>query len=243
MKMKKLAGLLMAGVMVLSLAACSSNDDASGKDNTEEENVEANDQADDTDAAEDDTAAGEEFENMTVDADNKEVSFEAVVNGTYFTEPTRHAIVWEEGGNADKAMFRAKAYNVDLHDALVSLGLSGDSNVSMDQMSSTVEDNIVNTGDALEYFVKWDGQDEIPLNDVIKASAEYDWNVVFAGNRDVAEETQAGCLLCMDSCAAGVAVNALPVGTTSEDGTQFYLDEEKAPEDGTTVTITVRPAE
>lgn len=237
MKMKKVAGLLMVGVMALGLAACSSKNDESSNNNTTKANVEADDQT------EDDKAAGEEFENLTVDADNKEVSFEAVVNGTYFTEPTRHAIVWEEGKNADKAMFRTKAYNIDFHDALVSLGLSGDSNVSMDQMSATVEDNVVNTGDAIEYFIKWDGQDEIPLNDVIKASAEYDWNVVFAGNRDVAEEKQSGCLLCTDSCAAGVAVNALPVGTTAEDGTQFFLDEDKAPEDGTTVTITVRPAE
>lgn len=47
MKMKKLAGLLMAGVMVLSMAACGGNDDASGNDDAAEPKVEAEDQADD----------------------------------------------------------------------------------------------------------------------------------------------------------------------------------------------------
>ncbi|WP_089983395.1 hypothetical protein [Clostridium sp. C105KSO13] len=59
----------------------------------------------------------------------------------------------------------------------------------------------------------------------------------------MAESTQAGCFLCLDSCAAGIAVHTLPVGTTAKGGTQFIAKEEILPNDGTTVTITVRPAE
>ena len=240
MKMKKLAALFMAGALVLSLAACGSSADSSTDENTEA-NAGTKDQGDGVgEPQEENTTAA--YDNLTVDAKNREISFEAVINGTYFTEPSRHAIVWEKGGNADKSMFRTSAYNVDFYDALESLGLSGDSNVSMDDMSAAAEDHVVNTGDALAYYIKWDGQDEIMLNEVIKGSEDYDWDVVFAGNRDVAEETQAGCLLCMDSCAAGITVNALPVGTTGDGGLQFFLDEEKLPEDGSTVTIIVRPA-
>ncbi|MGC4018243.1 MAG: YdjY domain-containing protein [Muricomes sp.] len=231
--MKKSIAILMIAALSLSIVACGSKE-------KESEPVQAKVQEEKAS----ETAKTDEktFENLTVDTEKKEISFEAVLNGTYFTEPTRHAIVGEKGGNADKAMFRAKAYNVDYHDALEELGLSGDSNVSMDDMSASVEDNIVNTGDGLEYFIKWDGQEEIPFKDVIKADKDFDWNVVFAGNREVAEAKQSGCFLCLDSCAAGVAVNALPVGTTAEGGTQFFANEEVLPEDGTTVTITVRPA-
>lgn len=232
--MKKTITFLMIAVLSLSVIACGSKEKESESVETESKEENGN-----TDTAE---TSGQVFKNLTVDTDKKEISFEAVLNGTYFTEPTRHAIVGEEGGNADKAMFRAKAYNVDFHDALEELGLSGDSNVSMDDMSAAVEENIVNTGDALEYFIQWDGQEEIPFRDVIKADKDFDWNVVFAGNRDTAESTQAGCFLCLDSCAAGIAVNNLPVGTTAEGGTQFFANEEVLPEDGTTVTIIVRPA-
>ncbi|HAX52910.1 YdjY domain-containing protein [Muricomes intestini] len=235
--MKKVVVFIMTAVLSLSVIAC-------GGKEKETKNDAAKSGSNQTAASADTEAAGEQkYKNLTVDADKKEISFEAVLNGTYFTEPTRHAIVGEDGGNADKSMFRAKAYNVDFNDALEELGLSGDSNVSMDDMSASADKNIVNTGDPLEFFIQWDGQEEIPFKDVIKADKDFDWNVVFTGNRDVAESTQAGCFLCLDSCAAGIAVNTLPVGTTAEGGTQFFANEEVLPDDGTTVTITVRPAE
>lgn len=232
--MKKMIAFLMIATLSLGLAACGS------EEKKEDTAVKEESKGEGTEGEKEDS---KEFENITVDKEKKEITFEAVLNGTYFTEPTRHAIVSEEGGNADKSMFRATAYNVDFCDALESVGLSGDSNVSMDDMSAAAEDNIVNTGDAIEFFIKWDGQEEIPFKDVIKADKDFDWSVVFAGNRDAAVSTQAGCFLCLDSCAAGIAVNTLPVGTTAEGGTQFFANEEVLPEDGTTVSIVVRPAE
>ena len=62
-----------AAAMVFSLAACG------GKSNTVESKSVEN-------AAE---------ETMTVDKDKKEILMLCEVNGTYFTEPTRHGIVYK----------------------------------------------------------------------------------------------------------------------------------------------------
>ncbi|MFV0364484.1 MAG: YdjY domain-containing protein [Suipraeoptans sp.] len=238
---KKILVTLLISTMLLTFTACGGNDDSSSEDTTQED-TQAEDTTDDSDS-DADAEAAPTYENFEVDEDAKTITFEGTVNGTYFTEPTKHAIVSETGGNAEKAMITTKANNVDINDALEAMGVKGDTNVSMDDMSSTVADNVVNTGDALEFYISWDGQEEIPFNEVIASPADFDWNVVFTGNHDVAEETQAGCVLCLDSCAAGVCVNALPVGTSSDPATQFTLDNSKGIEDGANVTITIKVAD
>jgi len=227
MKKKFLGVLLVAGMFVFSLTACGTKEETL-KEETKEETSNETEKAEAT------------YDNLTVDVDKKEVNFTAKLNGLYLTEPTRHGIVTNGGGNAEKAMFTTDASNIDVNDALAQMGASGDANVAMDDMKAAVSDNIVNTGDTLEYFISWDGQDEIPFNEVLKASADFDWNVVFTGNREVAESSKAGCVLCLDSCAAGVSVNALPVGATGEGGMTFMVDESTGLGDGDEVTITIR---
>lgn len=241
MKKRILLAALLISAMLVSFTACGGNDDSSSDDTKEETTTEDTQ----TDDADDDAAAEETttYDNFTVDEDAKTITFEATVNGTYITEPSRHAIVTEGGGNAEKSMFTTTANNVDINDALEAMGVKGDANVTMDDMSATADQNVVNTGDALEYYISWDGQDEMPLNEALKASADFEWNPIFTGNRDVAEETKAGCVLCLDSCAAGVSVNALPVGTTAEGGTQFTISDSLGLTDGDTVTITIKVAE
>ena len=84
MKLKKLAAIIAAATMVCSLAACG------GKSNTVES------KAQETEAE----------ETMTVDKDKKEIVMLCEVNGTYFTEPTRHGIVYKGGSNGEKAVLR-----------------------------------------------------------------------------------------------------------------------------------------
>lgn len=234
MKKKTLLVTLLTVSMLAVLTACGSK----GNESAAKEDTKTTAKADDTTAD-----AAKTYDNLTVDTEAKTVTFDATVNGLYFTEPTRHAIVTKGGGNAEKSMFVTDASNVDINDALADMGVKGDSNVTMDDMKATVDKNIVNTGDALEYSIKWDGQEEMPFKDIIKADKDFDWNVVFTGNRDAAVSTKAGCVLCLDSCAAGVSVNTLPVGTTAEGGTAFTADGDKLPADGSTVTITIKVAE
>ena len=77
MKLRKMAAIFAAAAMVFSLAACGAKDTTS----------------------DDGTKKDTEAETMIVDKENKEITMLCEVNGTYFTEPTRHGIVYAEGSN------------------------------------------------------------------------------------------------------------------------------------------------
>lgn len=100
MKLKKLAAIIAAATMVCSLAACG------GKSNTVES------KAQETEAE----------ETMTVDKDKKEIVMLCEVNGTYFTEPTRHGIVYKGGSNGEKAVLRGLADEKEFYQALLDIG-------------------------------------------------------------------------------------------------------------------------
>lgn len=61
-------------------------------------------------------------ETMTVDKDKKEIVMLCEVNGTYFTEPTRHGIVYKGGSNGEKAVLRGLADEKEFYQALLDIG-------------------------------------------------------------------------------------------------------------------------
>ncbi|MDR1801864.1 MAG: YdjY domain-containing protein [Lachnospiraceae bacterium] len=238
---KKIITLLVMGTLVFSLMACQKKEEPAKEDTaTQTDDAKTESTGTETEEADStDTIDSTTFPNITVDYAKKELSFEATVNGTYFTEGTRHGIVAADGSNGEKSVLRAVPKALDYEAALTALGLKGDTAVGLDDMKSSPADNIRNTGDPLEVFVKWDGQDEIPFNEILKADKDFDWNVVVTGNKEVQTSTGTGCILCLDSCAAGISANNIPVGSATSD-IVFNGNADVLPADGTTVTVIVR---
>ena len=114
MKLKKLAAIIAAATMVCSLAACG------GKSNTVES------KAQETEAE----------ETMTVDKDKKEIVMLCEVNGTYFTEPTRHGIVYKGGSNGEKAVLRGLADEKEFYQALLDIGAKAGDNLTAADMKA-----------------------------------------------------------------------------------------------------------
>ena len=217
MKIKKLLSILLATTLIFSLTACGKAEPKSSTDNTKV---------------------------LVVDKEAKEVKMLAEVNGKYFTEATRHGVVFAKGSNGEKAVLRGLADEKEFHQALLDIGAKAGNNLKAADMKAGADNGVSVDGDKLVAVVTWDGQDkEIPFEDIIKASEEKPMDLRFGGNLESAKKNNTGCVLCLDSCATGITSDAAyPTGTTQNDVVKFYGDEDVLPEDGTVVTVTFRLA-
>lgn len=174
---------------------------------------------------------------MVVDKDKKEIRMETEVNAKYFTEPTRHGVVFKDGSNGEKSVLRGLADQFEFHQALLDIGMEPGNNISMEDMKKSVKVE----GDQLDVFVTWDGLGkEIPFEDIIKSSDPRPMDIRFGGNLENATAKKTGCVLCLDSCAVGITSNH-NYATGESENVQFYGNSEVLPEDGTIVTVIFRP--
>jgi hypothetical protein len=182
---------------------------------------------------------------IEVNKEKREVVVQAEVNGKYLDTPTRHGVSYMGGSNGEKAVFRALSSEKEFHEALVEIGAVPGNNVKMDDMKAGPDNGVSVEGSKLDVFVTWEGSGkEIPIDDLIKASEERPSDYRFAGNLEVAKTANAGCILCFDSCAAGITSNAsYPTGTTQHNLVEFVGDKNVLPPDGTRVSVIFRPAE
>ena len=183
-------------------------------------------------------AVGEEATaspNIFINKDKKEVNIFAEVNGKYFTEPTRHGVVYAGGSNRDKSVLRGLGDEKIFYETMVAAGFEPSNTLTVEDMSKGVKVE----GEALDVFISWDGQDEIPFSDIIKASEERPMDVRFGGNIENAKEYNTGCILCLDSCAVGITSNAA-YETGASDNIQFYGNSDVLPADGTKVKVIFR---
>lgn len=226
MKFRKITAIAAAMVMIFSLAACGSKD------------------TDSADQAGDEKESAKE-ETMTVDTDKKEIVMLCEVNGTYFTEPTRHGIVFKDGSNGEKAVLRGLADEKEFYQALLDIGAKAGDNLTDEDMKAGPDNGKSVEGDKIDITVEWEGQDPIPFADIIKCSeGDYDMDMRFGGNIESAKKHNTGCVVCLDSCATGIVSDATwPTGTTQNEVAKFYGDDSVLPEDGTQVTVTFRIAE
>ncbi|SHJ84027.1 hypothetical protein SAMN02745975_03017 [Geosporobacter subterraneus DSM 17957] len=178
-------------------------------------------------------------ETMVTDTSNKEVKILAEVNGKYFTESTRHGVVFKDGSNGEKSVLRGLTDEKEFHDALLAIGAEPGNNVTLDCMTKGVKVE----GTKLDVFVTWEGLGkEIPFNDIITSSEPRPMDIRFGGNLERAKEKNTGCILCLDSCAVGITSNSsYETGASKE--IKFFGNKEVLPADGTTVTVIFRIAQ
>ena len=213
---KKLLVLVLGLAMVFSCVACgsSSSDSASSEP---------------------------DYSVITTDTATQSVTIYAQVNGKYFTENSRHGVVFKDGSNGEKCIFRGLCSEKEFYGALIACGLEPGDNLPV-----PCEDGAIIDGQKLDVTVTWEGQEEpVPFEKCIKTGdgKEYvaDWR--FGGNIKKAYAANTGCILCIESCPVGICSNAAyGYGVIENTKTQeFYGNDEVVPEDGTIVQITFAP--
>lgn len=221
MKLKKFFTLALSSLLLTSLVACGAPSEST---ETKEE------------------PASQEV--MVVDKEKKEITMLTEVNGKYFTESTRHGVVFKDGSNGEKSVLRGLADEKAFYQALIDIGAKAGDNLTAEDMKAGATDGKSVDGDKLNVFVTWDGLDkEIPFQDIIKASEERETDFRFGGNLASAEKNNTGCVLCLDSCATGIASDAAyPTGTTQNKVVDFFGDDSVLPADGTVVKVIFRLA-
>ncbi len=174
---------------------------------------------------------------LVVDKAKGEIKIYAEVNRKYVSEPTRHGIVWDGGSNVDMAVFRSFAPTLDIYKALVDLGGKPGDNVTLESPLGTKSQ-----GTELKYTVTWGGK-TYDMNDLIASTGKLGGKPLvprFGGNKVLQTKANTGCILCLDTCAAGITSNS-SVGWKSFDSKliEFRGVGDKLPEDGKPVTVTI----
>lgn len=231
--MKKVLSLVLMLVLVMAvLAGCNSKTTSTSAT-----------PADATAAAEFKLGDLSDSKPLVVNNEKKEVQYLAQVNGKYFTESTRHGVVFKDGSNGEKAVLRGFANQNDFYNALIEIGAKPGDNISLDDMK-LAEETV--QGSKLNVFVTWEGLGkEIPFSDILKATENRPMDVRFGGNLENATNLKTGCILCLDSCAVGITSNAAfkanEITTTKQ--VTITGNGDVLPKDGTKVAVIFRLAE
>lgn len=209
--MKKLISLILVLVLALSLVACGA---APAKEEVD-------------------------YSVITTNPSTQSVTIYAQINGKYFTEPSRHGVVFKDGSNGEKCILRGLCSEKDFYAALLSVGgVPGDNLVFTEaQPGDLIE------GQKVDVTVSWDGSNgEIPWADIMTTGngKPYVADFRFGGNIKAAYAKNTGCILCIESCPVGICSNAAygygVVETTKTE--QFYGNPDVLPEDGTICQVT-----
>lgn len=175
-------------------------------------------------------------EPMKVDKANKTVYVYAEVNGKYLYEPTRHGVVFKDGTNGDKSIFKAYAKALDLWEALTEIDAKPGNNVTKDSPEGTIVE-----GDVLDVKVTWEGADkEYSLDELITSDPDRGFEIRFGGNKEFQGKVNTGCLLCLDSCAAGITSNANWGWKSFEGGKVKFIGKPEMLKDGQSVVVIFR---
>ena len=209
--MKKLISLILVLVLALSLVACGA---APAKEEVD-------------------------YSVITTNPSTQSVTIYTQVNGKYFTEPSRHGVVFKDGSNGEKCILRGLCSEKDFYAALLSVGgVPGDKLVFTEaQPGDLIE------GQKMDVTVSWEGSNgEIPWADIMTTGngKPYVADFRFGGNIKAAYAKNTGCILCIESCPVGICSNAAygygVVETTKTE--QFYGNPDVLPADGTICQVT-----
>ncbi len=172
---------------------------------------------------------------IKVDKEAKTITVLCSINGQYFTQPTRHASIFKDGGFGTKSIFTSYGKPLDFYDALIEIGAKEGGNMTADNKETTHVE-----GDPIKCEVTWNGAGKYyDFNEVIIDSNKKPIEMRFGGNRKASEAKNTGCLSCLDSCPVGIISNTTytygAVETRGEVG--FTGNAEILPDDGTYVAV------
>ena len=173
----------------------------------------------------------------------------ARVSGRGFTDSSMagyHLIVWDEGGAADHSLFVATVSDVQVLDALESLGAQPGNALTIDSWDDRNESDAeapdrVIQGPKLEIeFVLADGT-VLALTDLLTDAGGRGFDMRFGGHRENIPEWHSGCVVCLYSCPGSKVGNAsYTVRDFVAGEAHFQVNEDVLPPDRTEVTVRFR---
>ena len=177
---------------------------------------------------------------LVVDEAAKTITVLAKVNGKYFTENTRHAVVFKDGRFGDKPVFIALANQNDFYQAMKTIGAKPGNNMTLKNGPETHVE-----GDKIKIEVTWNGAPKsYDINEVITDSNGKPIDMRFGGNEATAKSFNTGCIACLDSCSVGIISNHTYTHGAVEKRNEvvFHGNKDVLPPDGTFVAISFKVA-
>ena len=190
---------------------------------------------------------------VTILPDERAVEFGARVQKDGWDEGDMagyHLIVWKDGGAADAALFRADVSDVEVLDALESLGATPGDALDLGSWeerhdpSSWKPDRAIE-GPPVEILVRFgDGDSWLRLDDIVDDRLRLGFDMRLGGHRANIPAWKSGCVVCLYSCPGGKVGNrSYTVRDFVKQTTRFAAKETVLPPDGERATIRIRIAE
>ena len=178
------------------------------------------------------------------------VDFEATVDAAAWDHGDMagyHLIVWRDGGSAHAALFRAAASDVEVLDALESLGAVPGDALDLatwdqrDDPSSWKPEQVIQ-GPPVEVLVRNEvGGPWLRLDQIVDDPMHHGFDLRFGGHRANIPAWKSGCVVCLYSCPGGKVGNArYTVRDWTKQTTRFTVKKGVLPSDGERVTIRIR---
>lgn len=176
------------------------------------------------------------------------IEIPAVVSLQGFEEnehmPGYHFIVWDGGRSANHSLFRTPVTDVQVLDALESLGATPGNALSTstwgerENADSRAPDKVIE-GPKIEIGIRVPGRSELlTMDDILEDPGGKGFDMRFGGHRDNIPEWKSGCVVCLYSCPGSKVGNAsYTVRDFVKGTTRFRLRPGALPEDGTEVTV------
>ncbi|MEA2603606.1 MAG: hypothetical protein QOF89_4598 [Acidobacteriota bacterium] len=183
-----------------------------------------------------------------------EIEFPAIVTRKSFERellgmgmPGYHLIVWQDGGAAMASLFRAEVTDIQVLDALESLGAKPGNALGMDtweerkDKDSKAPDKVI-AGPPVEILVRVPGRPALlTLGQILQDPGGRGFDMRFGGHRANIPKWKSGCIVCLYSCPGSKVGNArYTVRDWVNERTKFRVKPGVLPEDGTRVGIVFR---
>ncbi|MFD1418527.1 YdjY domain-containing protein [Companilactobacillus keshanensis] len=160
----------------------------------------------------------------------KTITMLTTVNGTYFTQGTRHVIVNVDGTNGNKSLLKTDVQPKTVYNDLKKFGAKPGDNVTKESKPGTK----VKGTKVQVYFVingkKMRAEKAVQVN----GKDVKDLGFKFGGNMAMNNKMKTGCVLCFDSCAVGT-VSGSKYGSSY--GEHFTGKSSVLPKDGKQVKV------
>lgn len=178
------------------------------------------------------------------------IEFAAVVSADAFQAGGEiagyHFIVWDGGGSADHALLLAQVSDVQVLDALESLGAQPGNGLQIDSWDDRHDPNAeaprqVIAGPSVVIEVLVPGRnDALGLEEILVDPGERGFDMRFGGHRDNIGQWHSGCVVCLYSCPGSKVGNAsYTVADFVQGATHFEVRPGVLPADGTEVTVRI----
>ena len=187
---------------------------------------------------------------VAIDPAQRTVDFDATVHAGSWDEGEMagyHLLVWKGGGSADASLFQASVSDVEVLDALESLGAVPGNALDLatwderDDPSSWKPDQMVQ-GPPVEILVRTKREgDWLRLDQVVHDPMGVGFDLRLGGHRANIPAWKSGCVICLYSCPGGKIGNArYTVRDFTKGTTRFAVKPDVLPDDGERVTIRIR---